>query len=172
MWGRWKKELRAKPTALPKKILNGEKRFQSLNFCILTIDYIISVETQFLSLEWQMGLMYGCLVEDVATGLAIQCRGWRSMYHNPRRKGFMGVAPITLLSALAQIKRWGEGHLDIIFSRNSPLIQGFGKIGLAQQLSYCHYNFWALNSIPHLYYVVVPSLCLLNGLSLYPKVTN
>ncbi|CAL5410300.1 unnamed protein product [Camellia sinensis] len=41
----------------------------------------------------EMGLKYGCPVEDVITGLAIQCRGWRSVYFNPERKGFLGVGP-------------------------------------------------------------------------------
>ncbi|KAF9611339.1 hypothetical protein IFM89_030128 [Coptis chinensis] len=52
---------------------------------------------------------YGCPVEDVITGLSIHCRGWKSIYCNPTRKGFLGVAPATLAQTLVQHKRWAEG---------------------------------------------------------------
>ncbi|KAF9611343.1 hypothetical protein IFM89_030132 [Coptis chinensis] len=60
--------------------------------------------------EWgkEMGLKYGCPVEDVITGLAIQCRGWKSVYFYPTRTGFFGIAPITLAQTLVQHKRWSE----------------------------------------------------------------
>ncbi|KAG6661814.1 hypothetical protein CIPAW_03G201000 [Carya illinoinensis] len=78
--------------------------------------------------QWgnEMGLKYGCPVEDVITGLAIQCRGWRSIYFNPERKGFLGLAPTTLLQTLIQHRRWSE----------------------------------------------VPSLCLLSGIPLFPKISS
>ncbi|RVW78128.1 Cellulose synthase-like protein E6 [Vitis vinifera] len=46
------------------------------------------------------GLKYGCPMEDVLTGLSIQCRGWKSIYFTPERKVFLGVAPTTLLQSL------------------------------------------------------------------------
>uniref|UniRef100_A0A2N9HRR9 Glycosyltransferase 2-like domain-containing protein n=1 Tax=Fagus sylvatica TaxID=28930 RepID=A0A2N9HRR9_FAGSY len=57
--------------------------------------------------QWgkKMGLIYGCPVEDVVTGLTIQCRGWKSLYYNPDRKAFLGVAPTTLEVVLIQHKR-------------------------------------------------------------------
>lgn len=67
-----------------------------------------------------MGLLYGCPVEDVITGLSIQCRGWKSVYFNPLRNAFLGVAPNTLPDILVQHKRWSEGDLQIFFSRYSP----------------------------------------------------
>ncbi|WJZ86436.1 hypothetical protein VitviT2T_005890 [Vitis vinifera] len=56
-----------------------------------------------------MGLKYGCPMEDVLTGLSIQCRGWKSIYFTPERKVFLGVAPTTLLQSLIPHKRWSEG---------------------------------------------------------------
>ncbi|RRT39159.1 hypothetical protein B296_00052087 [Ensete ventricosum] len=47
-----------------------------------------------------MGLKYGSPVEDVITGLSIQCRGWKSIYFNASRIGFLGVAPVTLAQTL------------------------------------------------------------------------
>lgn len=117
-----------------------------------------------------MGLMYDCPVEDIMTGLAIQCRGWRSIYHNPERKAFLGLTPTTLGQSLLQHKRWSEGDLQIFLSSYCPFLYGRGKIPLKLQLAYCPYLMWALNSLPTLYYVFVPPLCLLRGISLFPKV--
>nr|POE46283.1 cellulose synthase-like protein e6 [Quercus suber] len=119
-----------------------------------------------------MGLKYGCPVEDIVTGLAIQCRGWRSIYFNPERKGFLGVAPATLLQSLVQLKRWSEGDFQIFASRYSPFVMGYKKIPLKLQLSYCYFLLWAANCLATLYYVVVPSLCLLRGISLFPEIAN
>ncbi|XVF06600.1 hypothetical protein REPUB_Repub06bG0063100 [Reevesia pubescens] len=120
----------------------------------------------------EMGLKYGCPVEDIITGLSIQCRGWKSIFLNPERKCFLGVAPITLLQTLVQHKRWSEGHLQIFLSRYCSLLYGHKKIPLKLQLAYCHYNLWAANCLPTLYYVAVPCLCLLKGISLFPKTSS
>ncbi|XP_062088070.1 cellulose synthase-like protein E6 isoform X2 [Humulus lupulus] len=120
----------------------------------------------------EMGVMYGCLVEDILTGLMIQCRGWRSVYYNPKRKAFLGAAPTTLQQALVQHKRWGEGNLQIFFSRYCPLKHGYKKIPLGLRLSYLVSLLWSLNCLASLYYVIMPSLCLLKGISLFPQVSN
>uniref|UniRef100_A0A2N9GQN2 Glycosyltransferase 2-like domain-containing protein n=1 Tax=Fagus sylvatica TaxID=28930 RepID=A0A2N9GQN2_FAGSY len=120
----------------------------------------------------QWGKEYGCLVEDVITGLAIQCRGWRSIYFNPERKGFLGVAPTTLLQSLIQHKRWSEGDFQIFASSHCPFLIGYKKIPLKLQIAYCVYLLWAPNCLATLYYVTVPSLCLLRGISLFPEISN
>ncbi|KAG7988536.1 hypothetical protein I3843_03G191400 [Carya illinoinensis] len=124
--------------------------------------------------QWgnEMGLKYGCPVEDVITGLAIQCRGWRSIYFNPERKGFLGLAPTTLLQTLIQHRRWSEGDFQIFVSRYCPFVYGYKKIPLKLQLSYCPYLLWAPNCLATLYYVAVPSLCLLRGIPLFPKISS
>ncbi|KAM3701221.1 hypothetical protein ACJW31_05G155400 [Castanea mollissima] len=124
--------------------------------------------------QWgkEMGLKYDCAVEDLLTGLSIQCRGWKSIYFNPERKGFLGVAPITLLQSLVQHKRWSEGDFHIFASRNCPFVLGYKKIPLKLQLSYCIYLLWAPNCLTTLYYVIVPSLCLLRGISLFPHISS
>ncbi|XVF42562.1 hypothetical protein PTKIN_Ptkin01aG0373400 [Pterospermum kingtungense] len=120
----------------------------------------------------EMGLKYGFPVEDIVTGLSIQCRGWKSVYLMPEREGFLGVAPTTLLQTLVQHKRWSEGHLQIFLSRHCSLLYGHKKIPLKLQLAYCPFNCWAANSLPTLYYVAVPCLCLLKGISLFPQASN
>ncbi|KAF5472625.1 hypothetical protein F2P56_009327 [Juglans regia] len=124
--------------------------------------------------QWgkEKGLKYGYPVEDVLTGLAIQCRGWRSIYFNPEKKGFLGLAPTTLLQSLVQHKRWSGGDFQIFVSRYCPFVHGYKKIPLKLQLSYSLYLLWAANCLPTLYYVIVPSLFLLRGISLFPEVSN
>ncbi|GMN73959.1 hypothetical protein TIFTF001_053096 [Ficus carica] len=122
--------------------------------------------------QWgkEMGLMYGCPVEDIVTGLAIQCRGWKSAYYNPERSTFLGLAPTTLEVGLVQHKRWSEGMSQIFLSKYCPFTYGHGRIKLGAQMAYSIYLLWAPFSLPTLYYVIVPSLCLLKGISLFPEV--
>ncbi|PIN09522.1 Cellulose synthase (UDP-forming) [Handroanthus impetiginosus] len=120
----------------------------------------------------EMGLVYGCPVEDIVTGLTIQCRGWRPVYYNPRKSAFLGLAPTTLDVALVQFKRWAEGMFQIFFSKYCPFIYGRGKIKLGAQMGYCIYLLWAPVSLPTLYYVAIPALYLLHGVPLFPRVSS
>ncbi|XP_072963602.1 cellulose synthase-like protein E6 isoform X2 [Typha angustifolia] len=124
--------------------------------------------------EWgkEMGLKYGCPVEDVITGLSIQCRGWKSIYFNPPRSGFLGVAPLTLAQTLVQQKRWSEGDFQIFLSKYCPFIYGYKRIKLGLQIGYSMYCLWAPCAFPILYYVVIPSVALLHGISLFPNVSD
>lgn len=119
-----------------------------------------------------MGVLYGCAVEDVITGLSIQRKGWKSVYYNPERKAFLGLAPTTLLQTLVQHKRWAEGELQILLSKHSPAWYANGRISLGLQMGYCSYNLWAPNCLPTLYYSIVPSLCLLKGIPLFPHISS
>nr|XP_023881873.1 cellulose synthase-like protein E6 isoform X1 [Quercus suber]POF22854.1 cellulose synthase-like protein e6 [Quercus suber] len=158
--GEW--NIKAKKNA-DKTIDELEKESKVLTNCIYEKDT-----------QWgnKMGLIYGCTSEDVVTGLAIQCRGWKSIHHNPNRKAFLGVAPTTLDAALVQHKRWSEGMFQIFFSKYCPFIYGLGKIKLGAQMAYSIYLLFAPTSIPTLYYVIVPPLCLLHGISLFPQVKS
>ncbi|RZC65899.1 hypothetical protein C5167_009599 [Papaver somniferum] len=110
--------------------------------------------------------------KDVLTGLTIQCRGWKSVYLNPERKGFLGVAPNRLCDTLVQHKRWSEGDFQIFLSKYNPFLYGHKKISLGLQMGYCVYCLWAPNSLPTLYYLSIPPLCLLKGIPLFPKVLS
>ncbi|CAL5063864.1 unnamed protein product [Urochloa decumbens] len=120
----------------------------------------------------EIGLKYGCPVEDVITGLAIHCRGWRSVYNDPPRAAFVGVGPTTIAQTILQHKRWSEGNFSIFLSKYCPFLFGHGKTKLPHQMGYCIYGLWAPNSLPTLYYVVIPSLGLLKGASLFPEIMS
>ncbi|TQD96695.1 hypothetical protein C1H46_017697 [Malus baccata] len=124
--------------------------------------------------QWgkEMGLKYGCPVEDIITGLSIHCRGWKSVNCNPTRKAFLGLAPTTLPDMLVQYKRWSEGNLQILLSKYSPAWYAYGKISLGHQLGYLRYSFWAANCWATLVYSILPSLYLLRGTSLFPQISS
>jgi cellulose synthase/poly-beta-1,6-N-acetylglucosamine synthase-like glycosyltransferase len=124
--------------------------------------------------QWgkEMGLKYGCSVEDVITGLSIQINGWKSVYYNPPRKAFLGIAPTSLLEVLIQHKRWSEGDFQILLSKYSPAWYAFGKVTLGLQMGYCSYCLWAANCLATLYYSIIPSFYLIKGISLFPKMSS
>ncbi|XP_058209938.1 cellulose synthase-like protein E1 isoform X2 [Rhododendron vialii] len=119
-----------------------------------------------------IGLRYGCPVEDVITGLSILFAGWKSVYYNPTRKAFLGVAPTSLDQMLLQHKRWSEGDFQIFLSRFSPAWYGLGRISPGLQMAYCTYFLWAPNCLATTLYSVVPSLYLLRAISLFPQVSS
>lgn len=158
--GKWKRENCQKET---ESAMVVEERCKILASC-----------TYEISTGWgkEMGLKYGFASEDFVTGLAMLCRGWKSIYFNPERAGFMGLAPTTLLQSLGQHTRWSEGQFQIGLSKCCPFVYGYKKIPLALQFSYSPYLFWAPNALPTLYYVSIPGLCLFKGISLFPKVSS
>lgn len=137
---------------------------------LLSVYTILHFKADNCFTNMQMGLKYGCPVEDVVTGLYIQCQGWRSVYCNPTRPAFLGVGGTTLDQILVQHKRWSEGDLQILLLKYSPVWYGLGKISLGQVMGYCTYCLWALNCLAALYYCIIPSLYLLKGISLFPQV--
>ncbi|CAA7407788.1 unnamed protein product [Spirodela intermedia] len=124
--------------------------------------------------EWgnEVGLKYGCPVEDVITGLSIQCKGWKSVFFNPTRGAFLGIAPMTLSQTILQHKRWSEGDFQILLSPFSPFLYGRHSTGLLLQMGYSIYCLWAPNSIPTICYSLIPSLSLLGRTTLYPQVSS
>ncbi|XP_019177306.1 PREDICTED: cellulose synthase-like protein E1 [Ipomoea nil] len=121
---------------------------------------------------YEIGMKYGCLVEDVLTGLSILCNGWRSVYFSPARNAFLGVTGTILDQILVQQKRWSEGDLQTLFSKFSPVRHGLGKFNIGLILSYLPYSLWPPNCFPVLYYSIVPSLYLLKGVPLFPQVSS
>ncbi|XP_034711681.1 cellulose synthase-like protein G3 isoform X2 [Vitis riparia] len=120
----------------------------------------------------EMGLRYGSLVEDFYTGYLLQCKGWKSIFCNPKRPAFLGNSPINLHSILNQIMRWSVGLLEVAFCRYSPITFGVKSINPLTGLCYAHYAFWPIWSIPITIYAFVPQLALLNCASIFPKASD
>lgn len=123
--------------------------------------------------QWgkEIGLKYGCAVEDILTGLGIHCQGWKSVYLNPKRAAFLGVAPTSLIDTLVQHNRWTGGWIEILLY-HSHYLHALRRVNLAHLLAYLHYHFWAFNCFATLYYSLIPSLYMLKGISLYPEISS
>ncbi|XP_071740837.1 cellulose synthase-like protein G3 [Rutidosis leptorrhynchoides] len=119
-----------------------------------------------------MGFRYGSLSEDFFTGLHQHCRGWKSLFFHPMRPAFLGDLPISLFDALNQNRRWCIGLLEVVFSNYNPLTFGSRFMGPLMGLAYAHNAFWPIWSIPIIIYSFIPQLALLNGTSIFPKVTS
>ncbi|KAL5814414.1 hypothetical protein ACOSQ4_025055 [Xanthoceras sorbifolium] len=119
----------------------------------------------------KMGFRYGSLVEDYYTGYRLHCEGWRSVFCHPKRPAFYGDAPTNLLDMLNQNKRWAIGLLEVAFSKYSPVTFGIRSMGL-MGLGYAHLAFWASYPIPITVYGFLPQLALLNGISIFPKISE
>ncbi|XP_019177303.1 PREDICTED: cellulose synthase-like protein E1 [Ipomoea nil] len=124
--------------------------------------------------QWgrEIGMKYGCLVEDVLTGFSILCNGWKSVYFSPARKAFLGSTGTTLDQVLLQQKRWSEGGFQTLFTKYSPVRHVLGKFNIGLTLSYLPYCLWAPHCFPVLCYSIIPSLYLLKGVPLFPQVSS
>ncbi|PSS11208.1 Cellulose synthase-like protein [Actinidia chinensis var. chinensis] len=120
----------------------------------------------------KLGFRYGSLVEDYYTGYRLQCEGWMSVFCHPKRPAFLGDVPITLNDVLSQNKRWCMGLLQVTFSKYSPVTFGARAMGPVMGLCYAHYAFWPIWSIPITIYGFLPQIALLNGVSIFPKVSD
>uniref|UniRef100_A0A5B7B5R2 Putative cellulose synthase-like protein G2 n=1 Tax=Davidia involucrata TaxID=16924 RepID=A0A5B7B5R2_DAVIN len=120
----------------------------------------------------KMGFRYGSLVEDYYTGYRLQCEGWNSVFCHPQRAAFLGDVPITLNDVLNQTKRWSVGLLEVGFSKYCPSTFGARAMGPIMGHCYAHYAFWAIWSIPITIYAFLPQLALLNGVTIFPKVSD
>ncbi|XP_075671691.1 cellulose synthase-like protein G3 isoform X1 [Castanea sativa] len=121
---------------------------------------------------YKIGFKYGSLVEDFFTGYRLKGEGWKGLFCNPKRPAFLGGVPISLLDVLNQCKRWAVGLLEVVFSKYNPMIFGTRNIGLLMGLAYAHYSFWPSWSIPTTIYAFIPQLALLNGVSIFPRVSE
>lgn len=117
-----------------------------------------------------MGLKYGSLVEDYYTGYRLQCEGWKSIFCDPKRPAFLGDVPITLIDVLNQNKRWDIGLLEVGFSKYSTLTYGIRAAGILVAQAFGQYAFWGIWCFPITFYAFIPSLTLLYGIPIFPKV--
>ncbi|KAL7597425.1 hypothetical protein Lser_V15G30264 [Lactuca serriola] len=121
---------------------------------------------------FELGFRYGSLVEDYFTGYRLQCQGWESIFCHPSRSAFLGDVPISLFDAVSQTKRWAIGLLEVGFSKYTPLVFGSRCMGHAMGLCYAYNAFWPILSIPIIVYSFIPQIALINGLYIFPEVTN
>ncbi|BBG92456.1 Cellulose synthase family protein [Prunus dulcis] len=100
--------------------------------------------------------------------------GGRLLYCNPPRPQFLGSGTTNLDDFLVQGTRWTSGLVDVAISKFCPLIYGPMKTyTFVQSMCYAELAlFPILYFLPLWCFATIPQLCLLNGIPLYPEVSN
>ncbi|GAB2294520.1 hypothetical protein Dimus_028724 [Dionaea muscipula] len=137
-------------------------------------------ETQFVAFceyehltKWgqEVGFLYYSIVEDYFTGFHLHCKGWISVFCDPKRPQFLGVAATNLNDVLIQGTRWSAGLVEVGLSKYCPLIYGLSRISVLERMSYAWVSFYPLCFSGSLWCLsTIPQLCLFYNIPLYPKV--
>ncbi|XP_011091160.1 cellulose synthase-like protein G2 [Sesamum indicum] len=124
--------------------------------------------------QWgeEVGYRYFSVVEDCITSLILHCKGWISVFLNPARPCFLGASPTNLNDMLVQQTRWSFGLMQIGLSRFNPLIYGPLRMSILYSMCYAYIILESLYTVPFYGLATIPPICLLYGISLYPKVSD
>ncbi|XP_039002085.1 cellulose synthase-like protein G2 isoform X1 [Hibiscus syriacus] len=124
----------------------------------------------------EVGFLYDAVAEDYLTGFVMQCNGWTSAYVAPsstRRPQFLGTSTTNVNELLTQGIRWGAGLVDVAISRFSPLLYGPPRTSFLHSMGYAELSlFPLLYCLPLWCFATIPPLYLLNGVPLYPEVSD
>ncbi|XP_031255717.1 cellulose synthase-like protein G1 [Pistacia vera] len=121
----------------------------------------------------EVGFMYHSLVEDYFTGFkSLHCKGWKSVYLNPSRPQLLGTSTTNLNDLLTQGTRWGAGLAEVLISKFSPLIYGPPRMSLLASMGYAELASFPIYFFPLWCFATIPQLCLVNGIPLFPEVSD
>lgn len=121
--------------------------------------------------QLQVGYRYFTVVEDAITSLSLHCKGWISVYIDPASPCFLGATTTNLNDMLVQQTRWAFGLMQIGLSRFNPLIYGPLRMSILESLCYAYNFLESLYVFPVYGLAIIPPICLLYGIPLYPKVS-
>ncbi|CAH9137326.1 unnamed protein product [Cuscuta epithymum] len=124
--------------------------------------------------QWgkMVGYRYFSVVEDAITSLELHCDGWISVYINPSNPCFLGASTNNLNDTLVQQTRWAFGLMQMGLSRFTPLIYGPLRMSILQSMWYGALVLDSLSTIPFYGLSIIPPICLLYCIPLYPQVSN
>eukprot|EP00249_Psilotum_nudum_P012353 c23734_g1_i1 orf=2-1216(+) len=120
----------------------------------------------------QIGWIYGSTSEDILTGLVQHSRGWRSVYCSPLRPAFQGSSPPSGTDALVWRKRLASGVTRILLTKYSPFLGGQKGLKFLQRIGYIIVCGRPSKSTVIFIYATLQALCLLNGKSVFPKLSD
>jgi cellulose synthase (UDP-forming) len=117
------------------------------------------------ALEDAGGFATESITEDMHTGMRIQKKKWRVIYHN--RSLAFGLAPQTFVGFATQWQRWGHGCMQVL-RREHPIL-GRG-LSFGQRLCYFASVYFYWMSYQKLLYILTPIVCLITGV--FPLITE
>ncbi|KAL1562120.1 cellulose synthase-like protein E1 [Salvia divinorum] len=120
----------------------------------------------------EVGYRYFSVVEDYFTGFNLHIEGWITVYFAPSRPCFLGSSPISLGETLVQNMRWFVGLSQVALSKYSPFVYGDMRMSVLQRMVYIQLACYGIYFLPDYILALVPQLCLLAGVPLYPQVSS
>ncbi len=99
------------------------------------------------------------VTEDIHTSILIHAKGHRSVYLNKRLAA--GLSPESYASYQRQRQRWTRGHLQLLFSRESPLL--LRGLTFVQRVDYLASIYYFLHGPARVIYLLGPLAYLLFG---------
>ncbi|CAI9118266.1 OLC1v1019804C1 [Oldenlandia corymbosa var. corymbosa] len=120
----------------------------------------------------EVGYSYGSLLESTYTGYLLHCKGWKSVYLYPKRPCFLGCTTIDMKDAMVQLMKWASGLVQVGLSQFSPLTYGVSNMSVLQSMCYAYFTFSHFFSFPCILYGIIPPLCFLRGIPLFPEVSS
>ncbi|KAL0376737.1 UNVERIFIED_CONTAM: Cellulose synthase-like protein G1 [Sesamum calycinum] len=121
----------------------------------------------------EVGFIYFSVVEDTITGEYLHCQGWISVLVDPpSRPCFLGSCPTNLSDTLVQQGRWALGLMQISLSKYCALLYGRGRMSTLHSMCYAALSIDPIYVVPFYVLAIVPQICLIRGIPLYPKVSD
>eukprot|EP00256_Glycine_max_P033634 XP_006578997.2 cellulose synthase-like protein G1 [Glycine max] len=121
----------------------------------------------------EVGFSYGILLESSITGYILHSRGWKSAYLYPKTPCFLGCAPTDIKEGMLQLVKWlSELLLLGVSSKYSPFTYGFSRMSILHTFTYCFMTMSSLYAVVFILYGIVPQVCLLKGIPVFPKATD
>ncbi|KAH7533091.1 hypothetical protein FEM48_Zijuj04G0093500 [Ziziphus jujuba var. spinosa] len=145
---------------------------EDLSSCIEMACQVASCDYE-LETAWgsEVGWMYGSITEDLVMGMKIHSQGWSSVLYLPDPPAFIGSAPPGGPIVTIQKKRWATGQLEVLFSRNNPILLAVkAKLKLRQCLAYIFILMWCVSALPELLYSLLPVYSIVTNSHFLPKV--
>jgi cellulose synthase (UDP-forming) len=105
------------------------------------------------------GFAIESVTEDMHTGMRMQKKGWRMMYHNKTLA--VGLAPQTYLGFANQWRRWGNGNMQVLRFEKPFSAAG---LRLGQRVMYFASTYFYWMSYQKLLYLMTPIVALLFGI--------
>jgi cellulose synthase/poly-beta-1,6-N-acetylglucosamine synthase-like glycosyltransferase len=107
------------------------------------------------------GVATGSVTEDIHTTIRLHRAGWRTVYHNEVLA--RGLAAGSAATYLSQRRRWGTGAMQVLRSRDNPLVARGLRRG--QRLAYAFTLLGWFDAWRSLGYLLLPAVVLLTGAS-------
>ncbi|KAL3507690.1 hypothetical protein ACH5RR_033072 [Cinchona calisaya] len=120
----------------------------------------------------EVGYSYESLLESTFTGYLLHNKGWKSVYLYPKIPGFLGCTTVDMKDAMVQLMKWASGLVQVGLSKYSPLLYGISNMSILQSLSYAYFTFTHFFSIACMVYGIIPQLCFVKGIPLFPEVSS